>query len=141
MMLRRFAVALCLFTMVMAADEPPAPPDPAALAANWWLYFQLDKTQPKQFTGRITAARDSLKALGRSLGDTDKQKSIATINGLLERYEKLITAEAPAPSSLPAPKPTYTQEQLLGVTIQELRLQRSQTQQLSQTIKSLQAEL
>lgn len=115
MLLRWLVVLLCLCSVAMAADKLSPSPNPGALATDWWLYFQPDKTKPEELTARINAARDSLNALGQSLGDKDKQKSIASVISLLERYEKLTAAELPALTSPSVPKPAYTLEQLLDV--------------------------
>ena len=88
-----------------AADEPAAEiPDPAALPADWWSYFEpKEPLDAEALAKRVSAAKIFYSALAQRIGKAgDKQgaQQLDRILGDLDRFLELKTA--PAPADLPA---------------------------------------
>ncbi len=112
MILRWFCcLALVASSLVAALEDAPAAPDPQALDASWWSYFEpAEPLSKSDLKARIEKNRDSLEQL--MLGLNDKQREnlsplVKQINEGLERFANLREL-AVTPPPIPLPTEQYS---------------------------------
>lgn len=124
---RVFCFALMLSSLVDAQEEVPAAPDPRALEASWWTYFEPTPSLRKSaLKARIERNRDSLELMLLSLSDKQRENLspfVKQINDGLERYANLRELVA-APSLIPPPLEHYSLDESVERFILWRQLQR-----------------
>jgi small-conductance mechanosensitive channel len=109
--------ALTWYSVVQAQEDTPAAPDPQALEASWWAYFEpAEPLSKSDLKARIEKNRDSLEQL--MLGLNNKQREnlfplVKQINEGLDRFASLRELAA-IPSLVPPPTEQYTLAEAVG---------------------------
>lgn len=101
-----------------AADEPAAGiPDPAALPADWWSYFEpKEPLDAEALANRVSAAKTFYTALAQRIGKAgDKQGAlqIDRIVGDIDRFLELKSAPAAVPVPAITAADSYTLDNAL----------------------------
>ncbi len=128
MALNSSATSWLLAVLLFTAGTGPAPaqtaetskpqiPDPAALAADWWIYFQSAGDERAERVDALEAQLDALSASLTEVGEREDRLRglIIEVGDLAARYDAVLSKEPPAPPpTAPAPE-TYTIEELLSL--------------------------
>lgn len=105
-----FCVTLAASSLVVAQADVPAAPDPLALGASWWAYFEpVEPLSKSNLKARIEKNRDSLEQLMPGLNDKQRDNLsplVKQINEGLERFANLKDF-AVTPLSIPLPAEQY----------------------------------
>jgi small-conductance mechanosensitive channel len=110
-----------------AAGSPAAPPDPGALSADWWRYFD---TEPGILKGRIEQVTARLKNIQTKLAADGKADAKVSVDNLKAKLLVYLEMRNKTDPGAPAAKPfqnTYTVEQWLD-TVHKLRTLQSELQ-------------
>ncbi len=148
---RLFFLAAFLYShSLVAQNATPAVPDPSRLDTSWWNYFAVDsKNEPDALAVRIQNTNEQLKKISALIPDSEKEKLIPIVDGLIQRftaYGKLRAAPLPTGPSAGIPAQTYSVEKILELadTLRKIKLEHQivveQVKRLEKALKSGQAE-
>lgn len=129
MALNPTANAWLLATLIFAAgvasaaaqttdDSKPQIPDPAALTADWWAYFQSNGGDRDERVDALQAQLDTLAASLKQVSEReDRLRSlIVEVGDLAARYNAVLSQEPPRPPPTPPTPKTYTIHELLSLS-------------------------
>jgi len=94
--------ALFFVTAAQAQDNPQASPDPLALEANWWTYFEPGESVNKvELEVRIDNSRTRFEQLKKSVGDEQYGKLAPLVKKIHDGLQQYASLRAAAGSDAP----------------------------------------
>lgn len=118
-----FCVTLAASSLVVAQADVPAAPDPLALGAGWWAYFEpVEPLSKSNLKARIAKNRDSLEQLMPGLNDKQRDNLSPLVKQINEGLERFANLKDLAVTSLSIPLPA--EQYLLAESVERFALWR-----------------
>lgn len=118
-----FCVTLAASSLVVAQADVPAAPDPLALGASWWAYFEpVEPLSKSNLKARIAKNRDSLEQLMPGLNDKQRDNLSPLVKQINEGLERFANLKDLAVTSLSIPLPA--EQYLLAESVERFALWR-----------------